>query len=177
MITLTKLNSALSVVQGELIDLGFYDHKLAKIDIYLVVVGIAYGWQYYGSSGEICIPAVSISKLSELIWSPYTTLNDILIHEYAHAFAHTHKGLIKSKKFSEAFWAKHDADFAWEYETDLFVSEYAATKPSEDFAETFMFYVKNQGNRPKRFNSDALKTKWKFLDDLRKATKKGLGRF
>ena len=59
----------------------------------------AFGWQWYRGSGNICIPAISLSRLAEkLSGSPTTGLMDILRHEYAHAVAHCYPGLIRSKK-------------------------------------------------------------------------------
>lgn len=183
MITLKKLNSVLSAVQDELIDLGFWDNKLYKIDIYLVPMHWrssywnAYGWQEYYAGGEICIPKLTWLKIAKLFLNSPSSLRDVLRHEYAHAFAYTHQDLINSKKFSAAFWGNHDSNTEWVYDKQLFVSEYAATNQMEDFAETFMYYVKRKGKILKRLNSEALKTKWEFLDELAKANKKGLTSF
>lgn len=62
-ITLGRLNRALSQVQTELRTLGFWDQHLEDVEVYLVPFGKDYGWQYYGSSGEICIPAISFQRL------------------------------------------------------------------------------------------------------------------
>jgi len=47
------------------------------------------------------------------------------------------------------------------------VSQYAATMPSEDFAETFALWVRHAGQLPARFRcSDGVARKWKFIDEL-----------
>ena len=46
-VTLNRLNRAVSDVQRELEANGFYDEKLAKIDVYLSWCGVAYGWCWY----------------------------------------------------------------------------------------------------------------------------------
>ena len=92
----------------------------------------------------------------------------MLRHEYGHAVAHHHRGKIRSRKFSDVFWASHDCkdERPWEYEEDLFVSPYAATSPSEDFAETFMFFLRHRGDLPSRFQNKYLRPKWDFILEL-----------
>jgi len=165
-VTLTRLNKALFRVQTELEKLGFYDEKLEAIDVYLVTFGGAYGWQEYGSSGEIRIPVLSWSKLLDLFGRPYTSLRDILRHEYAHAIADTHRGLFRSCRFSDAFDASHESCVEWEFDPECHVTEYAATSPSEDFAETFMFYVRYGGILPGRLRTPAISRKWAFIRNL-----------
>ena len=125
LVTLPRLNRALSTVITELTHFGFYDDKLSKIDVYLVPFGFAYGWQNYGSSGDICIPAISTSRLSQLFGYPVLGLCSILRHEFAHAIADTHRGLFHSKVFTNAFSDDHDSKKEKENPLYYYISDYA----------------------------------------------------
>jgi hypothetical protein len=168
-----QLKSALDSVQDELIQHHFYDHRLAKINVIWVAgYGIEYGHQQYRASGDIVIYSLSKSKLRELFGGPYVSLKDILRHEYAHAFAHTHRKLMKTAAFKKAFWTHHDDyDTSWIFDPTLFVSAYAASSAMEDFAETFMYYLEYSGILPLKFKHPAIQTKWKFISMLSKQQK------
>ena len=176
-ITKSHLDRANLTVTGELDAMGFYDERVHRVDVYRAPVGYAYGWHYYGSSGEINIPAVSLSRLYNLFEGTYTSLRDILRHEYAHAVADTHRGLIRSRRFADAFGAHHTWDFGWEYDDYYHVTSYAATAPAEDFAEVFMLYLKHGGRMPSRFAHTAVSKKWSFVKDLRGAVSCGRRRW
>lgn len=99
----SQLDAENLAVAAELDALDFYD-DLEDVDVYLVSFGSAYGWQYYGSSGDIHIPCVSAVRLGDLLFGrACTSLRDVLRHEYAHAVADLHRGLIRSRRFTEAF--------------------------------------------------------------------------
>ena len=167
MYSFNQLKTALDVVQDELIQHHFYDHKLSKISVNWIPYSAAYGFQSYFSTGEISIPAISKSKFKELFTGQYVSLKDILRHEYAHAFAFTHRRLMKSKKFRLAFGALHDDIKAhWTFDPIFFVSEYAAQNAMEDFAETFMYYLEYSGKLPKKFAHPAIRKKWYFIKFL-----------
>jgi hypothetical protein len=177
-VTLNRLNRAVSDVQGELERHGFFDQKLAAIDVYLSWFGYAYGWCWYGTSGNIHIPAISLGKMFEQVWGvSRTSLRDVIRHEYGHALAHTHRGLVCSVPFKRAFGSHHDADVRWDYDPQRHVSEYAATSLSEDFAETFMLYLKYDGELPERFNTWRIRRKWRFIRDLGGAVRRGQRRW
>lgn len=96
-----QLDTANLAVTRELYALGFWDEALAATDTYLIVAGNAYGYQMYESSGEILIPSISVSRLGEKLFKlARATLRDILRHEFAHAYAHTHP---EKKKLTEEF--------------------------------------------------------------------------
>ena len=42
----------------------------------------------------------------------------------------------------------------------------APSEPSEDFAETFMLYMKHKGNLPKEFRRKAIKAKWAAVKSI-----------
>jgi hypothetical protein len=177
-VTLTRLNRAVSDVQRELEEQGFYDERLAKVDVYLSWCSCALGYCFYGTSGDIHIPAVSLGKLFERIAGvSRTTLRDVVRHEYGHALAHTHRGLFCSVPFKRAFGTHHDADVKSEYDPERHVSEYAATSPSEDFAETFMLYLRHGGELPLRFDTWRIRRKWRFARELGGAVRRGQRRW
>jgi hypothetical protein len=176
-ITLKRLNKALFQVQTELENLGFYDESIQAVDVYLIIAGVAYGWHYYGSSGNIHIPAISFGKIVDLFSRRYTSLRDILRHEYAHAIADTHRGLFRSSRFSDAFDGSHESSVAWEFDPDLHLTQYAATSSSEDFAETFMFYLRHGGVLPTARATPAIRRKWSFICRLGNAIGRGRRRW
>jgi hypothetical protein len=177
-ITMSRLNRALATTQNELDSQGIWTEQLAEIDVFLSWAGYAFGWQWYRGSGNICIPAISLSRLAEkLSGSPTTGLMDILRHEYAHAVAHCYPGLIRSKKFVTAFGISHDNPTEFEYDKNRHVSDYAATNACEDFAEVFMLYFKHSGKIQGRFNKPAIQLKWEFVKCLLAQIKAGKKRW
>ena len=177
-VTLTRLNRAVNDVQIELQRHGFYDDKLASVDVYLSWCGYALGWCYYGTSGNIHVPAISFGKLFERFSGcSRTSLRDVIRHEYGHALAHTHRGLFCSVPFKRAFGSHHDADIQWDYDAERHVTPYAATSPSEDFAEVFMCYLRHDGVLPERFDSWRIRRKWRFIKDLSSAVSRGQRRW
>ena len=174
LVTQARLDQANYAVTSELDRLGFYDRHVQAVETRLVLFGRPYGWHCYGSTGEIEIPRVSLSRLSHLWNGGYTSLRDVLRHEFAHAIADTHRGLFRSGYFAEAFGAAHHWNFGWEYDPEHHVSEYAAIAPAEDFAETFMVYVRHGGLLPARHATTPIRRKWKFIRRLSAAISKGL---
>lgn len=74
---------------------------------------------------------------------PGGTLRDTLRHEFGHAWAWYDRDFFERPWFHRAFGAGYFD--AWEpppFDRDAFVSEYACTLPKEDFAETFMVYLR-----------------------------------
>jgi len=176
-ITLARLNRATQKVAGELNRHGCWDDRLRIVPVVLMSVGFAYGWQWYGSSGEICIPRISISKLHDFFSGSYTSLADVLRHEYGHAVADTHRGLFRSRRFTAAFGRPHESIDRFEYAPATHISRYAATNPSEDFAENFMFFIRHRGNLPSKHSTPAIRRKWQFINALCRAIKSGCARW
>ena len=176
-VTKRRLDRANLAVTGELNAMGFYDNAVQSVDVYLVPFGFAHGWQFYGRSGRISIPAVSMSRLGNLFRGEYDSLRDILRHEYAHAIADTHRGLIRARQFTDAFGAHHTWDFEWEYDPYFHVTPYAATCPAEDFAEVFMLYLKYHGIIQHLYKSQAVSRKWAFIRRLGNAISNGMRRW
>ena len=173
-ITMPRLQSALDDVMGELDELGLWNKRLAKVDVYLTWFGKDYGWQWYRGSGHIEIPALSLSRLSEIFLSGgRMTLRDLLRHEYGHAVADTNRALIRSRRFTDAFGTPHDSEIPSDYLEDEHVTAYAAKDSSEDFAEVFRYHLKHRGRLPSRFQTLAIRRKWSFVSRLIKKIRDG----
>jgi len=177
LITLSSLSRAVTRVSRELDGHGLLDERMEAVPVNLTWFGVAYGWQYYGSSGEICIPAVSWSRIGDYFQGSYATLADVLRHEYGHALADTHRGLFRSRKFSSAFGAAHENGDGFEYDPGFHVSPYAATNASEDFAECFTLYLKHDGSLPKQYRSRVFRAKWQFIRDVSAVIRAGKRRW
>ena len=169
----TRLKAANDAVICELDQLGVYDAWMQGVETHLVTFGVAYGWQYYGGTGHINIPRVSLSRLSDWLAGPSMPLRAVLRHEFGHALADMHRGLFRSRRFSDVFGAAHDSDCEWEYDPEHHITEYAASDPSEDFAEVFRFYLRHKGRLPRRMATAPIRRKWRFIDELRKAISNG----
>ncbi|MBK7311341.1 MAG: putative zinc-binding metallopeptidase [Sphingobacteriaceae bacterium] len=119
-------------------------------------------------TNHIYIPAF---VLSNLFWQHCHSLQDIIRHEYAHAFAHYYPELIiTSKQFNSVFGGEYFSNKPSVMEHQAYVSEYAKTLPMEDFAETFMVYVRRKGRLPNEIKNIKLKRKWKFISQCIKLT-------
>ncbi len=176
-VTQRRLDTANYAVTRELQVLCFYDPPIQEIETCLVAFGIPYGWQHYRGSGHINIPRISFSRLTDLWTGSYTSLRDILRHEFGHALADTHRGLFRSRRFSDAFGASHDSEVEWEHDPKHHVSLYAAANPAEDFAESFMIYVRHHGRLPSKLATTTVRRKWRFIDELRNAVSTGRRRW
>lgn len=172
-VTMARLNEALFQVQGEMGRLGFYDEKVQKVGVHLVLFWYHYGWQLYGGSGDINIPAISLCKFQEMFGYEVVSLGDILRHEYGHAVADMHRGLVRSRRFTQAFGKPHEREGELEYDPEIHISTYAATNMMEDFAENFMYFVRHKGKLPAKFNRPAIAARWDFIRELGEAIEGG----
>ena len=116
------------------------------------ILGKSMGYQ----KGTIYIPSYALIDK----YIPGGTLIDTIRHEYAHAWAAHYPNVFEKKWFKNTFglsywddWVFGNALYKFFSKYDLatfknspyyldFVSPYALSSPSEDFAETFMFYLK-----------------------------------
>jgi hypothetical protein len=75
---------------------------------------------------------------------PGGTLLDTLRHEFAHAWAWQDPKFFRRPWFAEAFGNGYfdEWDETPVFDASAFVSEYACTRPREDFAETFMLFLR-----------------------------------
>jgi len=51
---------------------------------------------------------------------------------------------------------------------DAYFTEYAKENSMEDFAETFMLYLKWKGKLPKKFTNKQLIKKWNYVENVLK---------
>lgn len=93
-------------------------------------------------------------------------------HEFGHELADLNPGALrKGGTFRAAFGGSYGAEPAeergvagWE---DRYVSEYATSATQEDFAETFMLFVKHKGKIPAKFaEKPAIKKKWEAVAEI-----------
>ena len=169
-ITLPQLQRANRHVTTEMDSLGLWSSRLNHVDVWLVPFSWnCYGWQEYGADGSICIPAVSLPRLADrLLRTSGYTLRDLLRHEWAHALAYHHHDLVSGRGFKRAFDGDHDGDDAFVYDPEIHITPYAATSPSEDFAENFMHCVRCRGVLPRRWQTPAIARRWQFIAGLSK---------
>lgn len=162
-----KLSRTNTYVKNELDTLGLWTKGMNKVDVYPLPVGWHHGYftDKFSETGEIYIPIIPLTSFLDEPMS----VRDLLRHEWGHAYAHHNRRRIDTKGFKKAFGAKHDKDVEWEYECheDDFVTEYAATSPMEDFAETFFMFCKYGGALPKQWeDAEGVQSKWKFVENL-----------
>lgn len=168
-VTMRRLISALEDVRNNLRSLELLSCSMAAIEVYLIPAGIAYGYKVLGRAGHIGIPAVSLHRIGELLLGGTPcTLRDVLRHEYAHVLVDVHPAHIRSKRFTRVFEGTYQRTKGrWAWDPEYHVSPYAATNPSEDFSETFMYYVKCRGKLPRMFDHAPIRRKWNFIERLR----------
>ena len=130
-----------------------------------------FGWQDYGSTGDIHIPAVAGPRLlAKFGFNEGCTLRQLLRHEWAHALAHHHQDLVINREFKLAFDGPHDhGETVREYCSTQHISPYAATQPMEDFAENFMHFVKHRDVLPAKWQTTHIEKRWRFVLGLSNA--------
>ena len=125
--------------------LGFFIHSSPKI---LAPLGYR--------PGHLYIPSLALGHRNVL---------DVVRHEYGHALAHYYPTLIqRSSAFTTAFGGRYSrgTPVPGSERDEDFVTSYAATEPCEDFAETFMVYLRRRGKPPASV-SRAIARKWRFI--------------
>lgn len=100
------------------------------------------------------------------------SIEDVIRHEFGHALADLYpRALSKGGLFRKAFGGTYGPTpveergvEGWE---DRYVSEYATSATEEDFAETFMLFVKHKGKMPRQFaGKPAIKKKWAAVAEI-----------
>jgi hypothetical protein len=71
-----------------------------------------------------------------------------------------------------AFGARYDSERSTDYDPDEHVTEYAAVSPAEDFAETFMTYVRHRGRVVRYRSRRGVYRKLRFVVWLRRVVRK-----
>ena len=178
-ITYNQVNTATLHVQREFTKLGLWheESRLLEANVYWDMVPQPDMWDAQGmfihhswildrmlgyKEGHIYIPQFMPTNLSP---GTVFSLRDTIRHEYGHAFAHYYPELIEyNPAFEEVFGGRYFSSEPIDMPEDAFVSEYAAGKPMEDFAETFMVYIRRKGELHPRHTNRLLKRKWKFVE-------------
>ena len=176
-VTFNQLNSAVLEVQDELYRSGLWneDSRLPRTEVFWCSIPTspdAFGFFVSGKTitdpifgyevGNIYIP---YWVLTRKFWENRDSLRDVVRHEYAHAVEYHYPMLTtRSKRFKNAFSGPYPGDY--EKDSHIYVTSYAATQQTEDFAETFKFFVRHGGKLPSRLNAPHIKRKWKFIAEL-----------
>ena len=170
-----EMEKAFNRVRRELEGQGllFAGSRLDKVDCYYEglsfgglagCVGIMGFYNPKKSDKAIHIPAVFPMALFP--WWDGREILDVIRHEFGHALADRFRKLFRGAIFKEAFgggYGEKKVFDGYEWERGC-VSAYAATSTREDFAETFMLYMKHKGKLPARYRGKrAVEKKWKAV--------------
>ena len=170
-VKLPSLNRAHRHVLGEFGQLGLWSDALAQVQVWLRPFATdCFGWQNYGSTGDIHIPAVADPRIrAQFGFGEGGSLRQLLRHEWAYALAHQHHDLVANRKFRLAFDGSHDCGRPVRaYCPTQQFSPYASTAPMEDFAENFMHFVKHHVVLPVRWQTPHIKKRWAFVCGLQR---------
>lgn len=175
-VSLETVEAAFNAVRKELQEMGLLSRgsRLDKVDCFherLSIYGLRDGLcgnveGLYGNTNEdqdIHIPAVIRSGLLN---GDHRVIRDDIRHEFGHALADKFKKFFRGDIFKEAFGASYGTKkvFAGGDWTNEYVTEYATTATQEDFAETFMLFMKHKGKLPTRYRGKrAIVKKWKTV--------------
>jgi len=83
---------------------------MAEVQVWLrPFATTCFGWQDYGSTGDIHIPAVEGPRvLAKFGFNEGCHLRQLLRHEWAHALAHHRHDLVANREFRHAFDGTHN---------------------------------------------------------------------
>ncbi len=126
------------------------------------------GW-YDPDSKDITFPSVYLPIMA--LWRDLgvkANALDVFRHEFAHALADLYPGALKKGGlFRKAFGGVYGEEPAPDAAESDFVSEHAASATQEDFAETFMLFVKHRGKIPANFaKRPVIRKKWKAVAEI-----------
>lgn len=155
LVPIYDIRKANDLVSAELRSMGAYT------PVTLTIAPIAPAQGYYIDCLGIVIPWVSLNRTVRTI-----PVASVLRHEYGHAWAWKNDKLVNSRTFSKAFGDIHDGDTIWEYDPECFVTQYAATSPCEDWAETFMMFIEHRGKLPRKWRGTLIQDKWNCVNKL-----------
>ena len=167
---------AFNKVRKELFSLGIFTKEIDDVEVewQQLAVGalvninwlLNYGvgspsvMGYCTEENRICIPEFGIGR--------DVSVQDVLRHEFGHVYANLYPKMFVSMNFKKAFGDKYGEEVVYDDNDnwkDYCVSPYAASSTQEDFAETFMYYLKHKGKIPSKFKRNrCIVSKWGFLD-------------
>ena len=117
---------------------------------------------------NIHVPAFYPAGLFPM-WYGERKMLDVLRHEFGHALADRFKKFFCGGVFKEAFGASYGEKKVFEGDdwTNEHVTAYASTMTQEDFAETFMLFIRHKGKMPARYcGKRAIVKKWKTVERI-----------
>lgn len=171
-----KLKSSFYKVRSELRDMGLLSDG-SKLDNVKIIretfsydglggmFGGVYGF-YHFDDQNIHIPTIRTAPLDPRY--PVRYMVDILRHEFGHALSDKYPYFFNDEVFVGAFGNVCGAyKVAKDGDEKNYVSDYARTNTAEDFAETFLLYMKHKGKLPKEFSRrKAIKAKWAAVKEI-----------
>lgn len=181
-VSLATVEAAFNAVRMELQDMGllFRGSQLDKINCFherLSMYGLWYGVRHnaesvYGNALEDRYIHIPMFIRSGVLNGDRRVIRDDIRHEFGHALADKFKKFFRGGIFKEAFGASYGVTKVFDGDdwSDEYVSDYATTDTREDFAETFMLYMKHKGKMPTRYRGKrAIEKKWKTVAKIVKA--------
>ena len=152
------MTKAYNKVCGDLIRMGILwrNSRLDLVPCYYKIVPltvIVKGWMGWWDPDEKVIHFPSVYLPVPYLRGQKSRAVDVLRHEFGHALADLYPGALKKGgTFRAAFGGAYGEAPAEECVAagwgDRYVSEYATSATQEDFAETFMLFVKHKGKIP-----------------------------
>jgi len=154
-VPMSKVNRAFERARNDLEDVGLLRHNryLDHIECYRMPLPSLDGELGYVFDESVPWYLRLVDVRPGVIYLPRnapvtTALGDTLVdtirHEYGHAWAWFDRPFIERPWFRDAFGARYGE--VWDeppgFDPDEYVSEYACTRPAEDFCETFMTYLR-----------------------------------
>ena len=176
-ISTAELNRALFKVQHELYQNGLWNEgspltdvevKLDSTPTLFTQGNFTHAIKKYEhfmgyKEGIIYITQFSLSYLEN---SKYSSVRDLVRHEYGHAFAEKYDRLIRKKNFENVFGDRYYDAKKNKMPNEAYFTDYAKDNSMEDFAETFMLYLKWKGKLPKKFTNNQLIKKWNYVENV-----------
>jgi len=178
-VSFDEMERAFNKVRRELTDVGLLsvESPLDKVDCYHerfsrgALYGLVGTLGFYGFEDmNIHVPSVWPAGLFP--WYEERQMPDVLRHEFGHALADRYKKFFRGGIFKKAFGKSYGEYVVFDGEdwTEEYVSGYATTNTQEDFAETFMLFLKHKGKLPARFRGKrAIERKWKTVGQIVKS--------
>ena len=175
-----QMTDAYNEVRDDLIGLGILwrGSKLDKVECYyesIAPIAALKGWMGYFSfkDHDIHFPSLYLpfGWLTGSVGEKDSASN-VIRHEFGHALADQYPAALKKGGlFREAFGGVYSDKPAPDIDPDNWefycVSPYAATETREDFAETFMLFVKYKGRIPAQFKGKpVIVKKWKAVAEI-----------
>lgn len=172
-----EVTRAYNKVRGELNRMGvlWRDSRLDQVPCLYVTIPLeafVKGWMGYWDPDEKVINFPSVYLPIPYLRGLKDSADIVLRHEFGHALADLYpEALAKGRLFVSAFGGAYsDKPAKGTDPTDWrgrCVSKYAATATREDFAETFMLFVKHKGKIPAKFaKMPPVRKKWKAVAEI-----------